>query len=399
MVVGERQIHHRPRLHRAIGHDHRAHLRLVHAEDAGLGRIQDRRREERAVDAAVRNGEGAAGKVVEAELAVPGLAGELADRLLDAGEAHVLRIAQDRHDEPLLRADRDADVVVVLKDDLVAVDLGVDRRHVAQALDRRLHEERHEAEAHAVALLEVVAEFLPDGQDFRHVDLVEGRQHGGGVLGFLQPLRDAAAETRHAHPLFRPIGFRLGDGEDVAAAGFEIGQHIALGQPAAAARRRDLARDQAVFRDQLLDRRRHRRRAGLGGGRRDHQRRPRRRRAARRRLGLDRLRPRLRRFLAHIRRRRFFRRLFFRCVLDRLVGGRAFRDRAQQRAHLDIVALGDRLALEHAGRRRRHLDRHLVGLELDQRLVGGDRLAGLLQPAGDRGLGDGFAQGRDDDFN
>ena len=41
---------------------------------------------------------------------------------------------------------------------------------------------------------------------------------------------------------------------------------------------------------------------------------------------------------------------------------------------------------------RRHLDGHLVGLELDHRLVGGDGVAHLLEPLADRRLGDALAQ-------
>ena len=58
---------------------------------------------------------------------------------------------------PSLGADGDADVVVVLEDDLVALDLGVELRERLQRADRGLGEERHEAEADAVALLERLA--------------------------------------------------------------------------------------------------------------------------------------------------------------------------------------------------------------------------------------------------
>ena len=51
-----------------------------------------------------------------------------------------------------------------------------------------------------------------------------------------------------------------------------------------------------------------------------------------------------------------------------------------------------------AGDRRGHLDRDLVGLEAGDRLVGLDRVAGLLEPLAERRLGDRFAQGRDFDF-
>ena len=40
------------------------------------------------------------------------------------------------------------------------------------------------------------------GHDFAHVDLVEGRQHGGGVLRILEAPRDGLAQPRHRHALF-----------------------------------------------------------------------------------------------------------------------------------------------------------------------------------------------------
>ena len=69
---------------------------------------------------------------------------------LDVGERHPVRAAQHRHDEALRRADGDADVVVVLEHHLVALDLGVELRELAERGDRRLHEERRDAEADAV---------------------------------------------------------------------------------------------------------------------------------------------------------------------------------------------------------------------------------------------------------
>ena len=70
----------------------------------------------------------------------------------------------------------------------------------------------------------------------------------------------------------------------------------------------------------------------------------------------------------------------------------AFLDLAEQRADRDRLAiLGGDLA-EHAGGRRRHLDRHLVGFELDQRLVDRDGVARLLEPFADGRLGDRFAE-------
>jgi hypothetical protein len=53
---------------------------------------------------------------------------EPADFLLDVGNAHLVGIAHHRHHQALVGADGDADVAVVLVDDVGAVDLGIDRR-------------------------------------------------------------------------------------------------------------------------------------------------------------------------------------------------------------------------------------------------------------------------------
>ena len=77
----------------------------------------------------------------------------------------------------------------------------------------------------------------------------------------------------------------------------------------------------------------------------------------------------------------------------------AFADGAEQRADGDRLPLRDLDLAQHARRRRRHLDRHLVGLELDQRLVGLDRVARLLEPLADGRLGHALAQRRHVDLD
>ena len=77
-----------------------------------------------------------------------------------------------------------------------------------------------------------------------------------------------------------------------------------------------------------------------------------------------------------------------------LGGNRAVIDLSEQRADGNgLAVLGGDLA-EHAGGRRRDFDGDLVGLELDQGLVHRHGIAGLLEPAADRGLGHGLAERR-----
>ena len=131
---------------------------------------------------------------------------QLGDGRLDAGEAQLVGVAHHRHHQAPVGGDRDADVVVVLVDDRGArgigvVDLGVDRRVLLERLDRSLHEEAHEAELPPVLLDEGVLVLGADGLDRGEVHLVEGGQHGGGLLRLDQATGDGPAQRRHGHPL------------------------------------------------------------------------------------------------------------------------------------------------------------------------------------------------------
>ena len=79
-----------------------------------------------------------------------------------------------------------------------ALTAGISFRPSMQAL----HEEAHEAELHAVLLLEQLLVLVAQAHHRAHVDLVEGRQHGGGVLRVLEAARDGLAQPRHVHALF-----------------------------------------------------------------------------------------------------------------------------------------------------------------------------------------------------
>ena len=229
-----------------------------------------------------------------------------------------------------------------------------------------------------------------------HVDVVERRQHGGGVLRVLQALRDRLAKPRHLDPFFLPVPRRrpgprrrrhdasveqkaspaLGPGlrRGTALLRFRRRDYVVLGQPPVLAGSPDLRRVDMIFEDGAADGRRqgrdvvvfllrHRRRGialqrrslpcagGVG-----------------RRLGRSDRRSR------RCRRRR------------------AFVDPGDRRADRDIVAFLDQLLGQHARDRRGHLDADLVGLEAGDRLVLGDRFAGLLEPLGKRAFGDRFPE-------
>ena len=111
-------------------------------------------------------------------------------------------VAHHRHDEALLGADGDAEVVVVLVDEVGAIDFGVDRGNLLQRLNAGLDEKAHEAELGAVLFLEGVLIAGAQRHHFAHVDLVEGREHRRGVLRVLEAAGDGLTQLGHAHPLF-----------------------------------------------------------------------------------------------------------------------------------------------------------------------------------------------------
>ena len=129
---------------------------FVHAEDAALGRIEDRRAEERAVNAAVRDREDAALQILDLDLPLARFHRVIGEIPLDFGEAFLIGIANDRHDEAALGADGDADVEVMVLNEVIAIDPAIDRGAALERGDGGFDEKRHEAELDAVIFLKVV---------------------------------------------------------------------------------------------------------------------------------------------------------------------------------------------------------------------------------------------------
>ena len=73
-------------------------------------------------------------------------------------------------------------------------------------------------------------------------------------------------------------------------------------------------------------------------------------------------------------------------------GGALVADHGDHRADVDRLAFGDADLGHHAGDRRGHLGVDLVRGDLEQRLIGGDGVADLLEPLRDRALGDGLTE-------
>ena len=93
VVVGERDIHHRPDDDFFVPHD-RAPLDCMHAQNADLGRVEDRRRHQRAVNTAIGDRESAAGQLRQRQRAVLGPGRQIDDRFLDVGKGLLVGVAR-----------------------------------------------------------------------------------------------------------------------------------------------------------------------------------------------------------------------------------------------------------------------------------------------------------------
>src|SRR5262245_34114016 len=193
--------------------------------------------------------------------------------------------------------------------------------------------------------LEGVAMTLAQRDRLAHIDLVEGRQHRGGVLRRLQPLGDPPPQAAHAHPHFALADG--GNGWRRRRRWWPRREHIGLRDPPAGSGRRNCRAVEPAFLDQL---------AHCGP--------------------------------------RAFKRLLPPNGGEGWGGG----DRAEDCADRYVSALFGEDLRERPGGWRRDLEGYLVGFELGDRLVQRDRLAWTLQPFRHRRLGDRFAEARNLDL-
>ena len=121
-------------------------------------------------------------EVVERQLAIPRLDRQFVDFLFDFRNRHQIGIAHDRNDQPARGTDGNPDIVIPVIDDIVPVNRGIHDRETFQGCNRRLDEERHQAEPDTVFLFELFTELAAQIQNRLHVHFIERRQRGRLLL-------------------------------------------------------------------------------------------------------------------------------------------------------------------------------------------------------------------------
>ena len=113
-------------------------------EDSGLWLVDDRRTEERARRAVVRDRERATGHFVWRELSLAALVCKASYLLSDACQAQLVGITDDGYDEVAIRQGYGhTDVDVLTLDDVVPIDSCIDAGEVLQRTGYRFDDGRH----------------------------------------------------------------------------------------------------------------------------------------------------------------------------------------------------------------------------------------------------------------
>ena len=133
----------------------------MHPQNTALRWVQNWRRHQRAIDAAIRDREGAASHLIWFNLAVTRPQAEITNCALKISQRHVTCILYHRHDKTLRRANRYADIVIILIDDIGAFYFCVDGWKITQRLNGGKGKHAHEAEANAMHGLEFLLILSP----------------------------------------------------------------------------------------------------------------------------------------------------------------------------------------------------------------------------------------------
>ncbi|MNV30479.1 hypothetical protein D3C71_1217500 [compost metagenome] len=226
-------------------------------------------------------------------------------------------------------------------------------------------------------LLEHVLVAVTQVHDRAHVHLVIGGQHGGRVLRVLQATGNRLAQAGHLHALFANLILfgrnRTGGSSGNRSSGGcrntlgDGSENVALQNLATLARTVNLIGRQVVFSKQLAGGRCRRHGAGCRSGN-----------GGRCRCGSR-------------------SRLCGRC--SGCSAGGTFGDLAEKRVETDGLAVLRNDFGENAGRRRRDFNGNLVGFQFNERFVGLDGIADLLEPGAYGRFADGFAEGWYADFS
>src|SRR5580658_8038143 len=173
----------------------------AHAHDGGIGLIDDGQAEDGAELAGVGDGERGTFDIFRLEFFAAGAFPEVGDATLQAEEVEVASVLEDGNDESPVEGDRNAYVNIAVVADVIAFERGVDDWPLLYRDDGGAHEERHEGEADAVALLEGVLVLGAQGYYASEIHFIHAVDVSAGAARLNHALSDDLAHVGHGHEI------------------------------------------------------------------------------------------------------------------------------------------------------------------------------------------------------
>ena len=174
MVDAEDHVHDRPDGdHVAIrSRDDDGALRdRLHRDDPDLGDVQDRHHEVRAEVARVVDRERPAAEIIDAQLAGLCPSRDVGDRQVQAVDRELVRIANDRNDQAVVKRDSDTDVHPALGHQTLVGPNGIECRGLLERGGDGLDDERDEAEPDPLLRLVIALGLLAERDEAGRIDL------------------------------------------------------------------------------------------------------------------------------------------------------------------------------------------------------------------------------------
>lgn len=172
-------------------------LNGVEAKNGGLGWVKNGGGENGAVDAAVGNGEDPSEQIGKSQFAFAGASGQSGEGFFQAGEVELIAIFKDGDNQPFFGADGDPKVKVVLGNNFIAFDAGVEGGNGLEGMDGGLKEEAHEAKFYPVLRGESGLEFGTKGDEVGEIRLIKSGEDSGSLLSTDQAIGNFSAERGH----------------------------------------------------------------------------------------------------------------------------------------------------------------------------------------------------------
>ena len=148
MIVRQAQRHHEPRLDGVIVHHGCQFSRPSNQKDGNFRHIHDRRRIGTTDGAQIADGKRSTSEITDSEIVVPNTRGKVRERISDIRNRHPICIFQRGNHQPPIGVDRDAEIDVILVDDLLVfgINYRVQGRMVLEGGRDRFDQERHRRE-------------------------------------------------------------------------------------------------------------------------------------------------------------------------------------------------------------------------------------------------------------